>query len=146
MVANIVRKIVHSNGVCNNPKLFIQFNKINYMAFKKTFPIELDIITKEELLAKINSNSNYMLVDTIGSYDGNKNKIKTATTIDYPTVIDRRDDLKGFDEIIIYCKHSKCVASKKVAIGLKMLNISNILVYEGGIDEWEQNDLPIEKV
>ncbi|KPK03059.1 MAG: hypothetical protein AMK71_00120 [Nitrospira bacterium SG8_35_4] len=86
-----------------------------------------------------------MLVDTIGNYDGNRFKIRGATTIPYPEVIDRRQELLSFNEIIIYCKHSKCVASKKVALGLTLLNIRNVKVYEGGIDEWVESGLPVEE-
>ena len=86
-----------------------------------------------------------MLVDTIGKYDGNKYKIKGAKTIPYPEVIDRRKELMPYKEIIIYCKPRECRASKKVAIGLTLLNIPNIKVYEGGIDEWLENKLPVEE-
>jgi rhodanese-related sulfurtransferase len=115
------------------------------MPYTKEWSIPLEAITKEELLDRINSGANYVLVDTIGRYDGNKFKIKSATTIDYPTVVDRRNELTSFDETIIYCKHKECVASKKVASALISLNIKNIKIYEGGIDEWMENGLPVEE-
>ncbi len=116
------------------------------MPYIKEWNIPIEAITKEELLDRIEKSSDYILVDTIGKYDGNKYKIKSATTIDYPTVIDRRNELTGHDEIIIYCKHKECVASKKVASALLSLNIRNVKIYEGGIDEWTDEKLPIEEV
>lgn len=116
------------------------------MPYTKNWNIPLECITKEELLGRINDKANYILVDTIGNYDGNKYKVKTATTIDYPTVIDRRKELQGHGEIIIYCKHKDCVASKKVASALISLNVKNVKVYEGGIDEWVAHNLPVEEV
>jgi len=107
--------------------------------------MEIECIDKDELLDRINGKSDFILVDTVGSYDGNRFKISGATTIPYPEVIDRRQELLSCDEIIIYCKHSECRASKKVALGLTLLNISNVKVYEGGIDEWVESGLPVEE-
>lgn len=116
------------------------------MPYIKNWNIHLECITKEEILDRINNKADCVIVDTIGNYDGNKYKIKNATTIDYPTVIDRRKELLGYGEIIIYCKHKDCVASKKVASALISLNVKNVKVYEGGIDEWVESGLPIGKV
>ncbi len=116
------------------------------MAEQKEFVMFYQCIEKNELLERINNKSNFVLVDTVGNYGGNKYRIKGATTIPYPEVIDRRNELISYDEIIIYCKHKKCVASKKRAIGLMLLNIPNVKVYEGGIDEWVALGLPVEEV
>lgn len=114
------------------------------MPYLKEWKVELECIDKEELLERINGTSNFILIDTIGTYDGNQYKIKKATTIPYKEVVDRRDELASFDEIIIYCKHKDCVASKKVAVALKSLNVPNVIIYEGGIDEWKTCGLPLE--
>jgi rhodanese-related sulfurtransferase len=115
------------------------------MPYKIDLNLSLECIDKKELLDRINNDSNFVLVDTIGTYDGNKYRIKGATTIPYTEVINRRKELTTFEEIIIYCKHKDCVASKKVALGLQLLNIPNVKVYEGGIDEWVASDLPVEE-
>jgi len=114
------------------------------MSYQINFNTPIDCLDKDELLDIINGQSNFILVDTIGKYDGNKFKIKGSKTIPYPEVVDRRKELESFDEIIIYCKHKNCVASKKVASGLKLQNIAHVKVYEGGIDEWTSNNLPVE--
>jgi rhodanese-related sulfurtransferase len=116
------------------------------MPYEKEWKLMLDCINKDELLQRINGISNFILIDTIGSYDGNKYKIKRATTIPYKEVIDRRNEITSYDEIIVYCKHRDCVASKKVATALKSLNVPNVKIYEGGIDEWTENNLPVEEV
>ncbi len=114
------------------------------MSYTINYCPDIECIDKGELLDRINGKSNYILVDTIGKYDDNIFKIKGARTIPYTEVIDRRQELLPFGEIIIYCKHSDCVASKKVALGLKLLNVPNVKVYEGGIDEWVESGLPVE--
>ncbi len=115
------------------------------MSYRIKFDITLDCIDRDELLRRINEQAGLVLVDTIGHYDGNRFKIKGAKTIPYPEVIDRRKELLPFKEIIVYCKRKTCVASKKVASGLKLLNIPNVKVYEGGIEEWMEHNLPVEE-
>lgn len=115
------------------------------MTYQLDWNIPLDCITKETLLQKLNSGRNIILVDTIGTYDGNRYRIKGAKTIPFPDVPDRRSELLEYDEVIIYCKDKRCVASKKTAAVLKLLKFSNIKVYEGGIDEWVEAGLPVEE-
>ncbi len=115
------------------------------MSYQREFSLSLECIDKNELLARINSTGNFVVVDTVGTYNGNRMKIKGAKTIPYPEVIDRRNELISYDEIIIYCKHKDCKASKKVALGLKLLNVPHVKVYEGGIDEWIEHKLPVEE-
>ncbi len=115
------------------------------MPYQINFNMSLECIDKNELVNRINEKSDFVLVDTIGKYDGNRYRIKGAKTVPYTEVIDRRNELTPFDEIIIYCKHKTCNASKKVALGLKLLNVPNVKVYEGGIDEWAAHDLPVEE-
>jgi rhodanese-related sulfurtransferase len=115
------------------------------MPYQIEFNISLECIDKNELLKRINERANFVLVDTVGKYNGNRFKIKGAKTIPYPEVIGRRKELIPYKEIIIYCKNKDCKASKKVALGLKLLNITDVKVYEGGIDEWIENNLPVEE-
>lgn len=116
------------------------------MAYQINFNIALDCVEKDELLKLLEEKADFVLVDTIGAYNGNRYKIKGATTIPYTEVVDRREELLKYKEIIVYCKEKSCVASKKVASALKMLNVPNVKVYEGGIVEWMENNLPVEEV
>lgn len=116
------------------------------MGYQINFNIALDCVEKDELLKRFEQKADFVLVDTIGAYNGNKHKIKGATTIPYTEVVDRRRELLKYKEIIVYCKEKSCVASKKVASALKMLNVPNVKVYEGGIVEWMANNLPVEEV
>ncbi|UCE71477.1 MAG: hypothetical protein JSU99_09335 [Nitrospiraceae bacterium] len=116
------------------------------MAYQINFELTLDCLDKDEILDRINNNADCVIVDTVGGYDGNKYKIKGAKTIPYPEIADRRSELSPYHEIIVYCKHKTCSASKKVASILTLLKVPNIKVYEGGIDEWVDSGLPIEEV
>jgi rhodanese-related sulfurtransferase len=115
------------------------------MPYRKTLTIPLEFVTKGEILQRINKNANFVLLDTIGTYEGNKFKIKGAKTIPFPEVIDRRGELAPYDETIVYCRNKKCPASKIAAMGLKLQKVPNVKVYEGGIEEWMEHDLPVEE-
>ncbi len=114
------------------------------MSYLKEFKISLECINKDELLKRINEQADFILVDTIGKYNGNRFRIKGSKTIPYPEVADRRDELTRYNEIVIYCKNKDCRASGKAALGLTLLNVQNVKIYEGGIDEWLENSLPVE--
>jgi rhodanese-related sulfurtransferase len=116
------------------------------MSYQIAFNISLECVNKDELLGLFERKADFVLVDTIGTYGGNRYRIRGATTIPYTEVVDRRKELLKYNEIIIYCKDKTCVASKKVASALKMLNVPNVKVYEGGIIEWMENGLPVEEL
>ena len=115
------------------------------MSYQLDWNIKLDCVSKESLLKRFEEKKDFILIDTIGTYNGNKYKIKGAATIPYTEVVDRRREFMHYGEIIVYCKEKSCVASKKVASALKMLNVPDVKVYEGGIVEWEENNLPVEE-
>ena len=116
------------------------------MSYQIEWSIPLDCLSKESVQERLNGNGgNFVLVDTIGTYNGNKYRIKGATTIPYLEVPLRKNELLKYDEIIVYCSEKSCVASKKTASALKMMNVPNVKVYEGGIAEWLAHDLPVEE-
>lgn len=115
------------------------------MTYQLDWNIPLDCVSKETLLQKLTGGQNLILVDTIGTFDGNRYRIKGAKTIPFPDIQDRRNELLGYEEVIIYCKNKRCVASKKAAAVLKLLKVPNVKIYEGGIDEWIESGLPVEE-
>ncbi len=115
------------------------------MPYRKTFTISLEFITKGEIIQRINKNSNFVLVDTTGIHEDNTFKIKGAKTILLQEITDRRLELAGFDETVLYGKNSLCPDARIAAMCLKLLHIPNIKVYKGGIDEWMAHKLPVEE-
>ncbi len=89
--------------------------------------------------------SNFVLLDTTGLHEDNKFKIKGANPIPFAEIIDRRKELASYDETIVYCKNTMCLHAKTAAMGLKLLKIKNVKIYEGGIDEWIAYNLPVEE-
>lgn len=47
--------------------------------------------------------------------------------------------------IVVYCSGSSCEDSTLVQESLKALGFTNVSVFRGGWDEWEENNLPVEE-
>ena len=61
---------------------------------------------------------------------------------DYEDIIDDLDDASLY---IIYCSGEGCSLSEELAFYLyENFQFKNLLIYEGGIPEWKNNQLPIE--
>jgi rhodanese-related sulfurtransferase len=118
------------------------------MPYKLKHCWTLESLDKDELLERVSGKhgSKFVLIDTIGKYDGNKFRIRGATTMRYLEAIDRRNELLRYDEIIVYCRGKGCPLSEKVAVGLKLFDIPNVKVYKGGIEEWMAHHLPVEEI
>lgn len=115
------------------------------MAYRKTFEVKVDYITKENILERMEQRKNFVIVDTIWTHKDNRHRLKGAKTIPYPDVLDRRRELEGYDEVIVYCTKHTCPGSKIIAIGLQLLDVPNVKVYEGGIREWMDHGLPVDE-
>lgn len=49
-------------------------------------------------------------------------------------------------EIVVYCAGPQCPASRNAAEKLTTLGYTNVLAYEGGLEEWKQAGYEIEKI
>ncbi len=47
--------------------------------------------------------------------------------------------------VIIYCEGYGCDMGERLAVILEDFGFSNLMVYDGGIEEWESYGMPIEK-
>lgn len=115
------------------------------MPYRKTLEIPMEFIGEEELQQRIRDKTSTIIVDTVWTHGGNRFRIKGATTIPYPEVLDRRRELEQNDEVVVYCTKKTCPGSKIIALGLKLLNVPNVKVYEGGIRGWIERGLPVEE-
>ncbi len=70
--------------------------------------------------------------------------IKGSINVPVNKLVEYVAELPKDTEIILYCAHYQCPASKKAWHSLNLLGYTNIWAYEGGIVEWFQKGLPIE--
>ena len=115
------------------------------MPYRKTYEVSLEFVDTDGLLQRMQDRANFILVDTVWTHNGNRHRIRGAETIPYPEVLDRRAELEPYDEVIVYCTKKSCPGSKIIALGLKLLNVRNVKVYEDGIQGWMKQGLPVEE-
>ena len=115
------------------------------MPYRKTYEVSLEFINEDELMQRMRDRENFVLVDTVWTHGGNRYRIKGAKTMPYPETLDRRHELRHYDEVIVYCTKKTCPGSKIIAKGLKLLDVPNVKVYEGGIRGWMERGLPVEE-
>lgn len=70
--------------------------------------------------------------------------IKDSINIPLESLAEAGKTLDKNEEIILYCAHYQCPASKKAWHILNELGFTNIKAYEGGIVEWYQRGYPID--
>ncbi len=116
------------------------------MAEGKTYVFFYKCISHRELLRRIREQSNFLLIDLIGNYQGNDIRIKGSTSIPYYDLIDRRREFRPYSEIILYCRNKTCNAARKRAVGLQLAGYERVLVYDAGLDDWVRHGLPVEKL
>ncbi len=101
---------------------------------------DLKLITTEELKAKLDSkeNFNFWNVLTDEYYNGELIPGSIRISLDVVGKTARSLDLPKDKEIIVYCAGPGCPQSKTAQEKLTALGYTNVLTYEGGIEEWQK--------
>ncbi len=124
---------------------FQSYRKVITMPYRKTYEVPLEFLDEEEVLSRLEDQSSNIVIDTVWTHGANRYRIRGAVTVPYPEVLDRRKEFESYREIILYCTKKNCPGSKLLALGLKLLNVKNVKVYEGGIQGWMERGLPVEE-
>jgi rhodanese-related sulfurtransferase len=112
---------------------------------EKSFVFFYKCLQRNEVLQRLEKSDRFLVVDLIGSYNGNRVKIPGSLTIQYPELIDRRKELRTYKEVILYTSNKMCNAARKRAVGLQLAGFDNVLVYDAGLDDWIEHGLPVEE-
>lgn len=103
-------------------------------------------ITRQELQAKIESNSAFYLVETLGETCFRHSHLPRAINLPPNTTEQLALTLlpdKNAD-IVLYCLDLECVASLDAAHALERIGYTNLYEYEGGKQDWVEAGLPTE--
>jgi rhodanese-related sulfurtransferase len=106
--------------------------------------INVPTINKDQLLAKIKNNDGVQIVNVLSPKDYGKGFIKGSEKIPLDQLDSRLVELDKTKEVVTYCASSECNASMKAAEKL-MAKGFKVKAYEGGIKEWSEAGLPIDK-
>ncbi|MFW9822087.1 MAG: rhodanese-like domain-containing protein [Candidatus Thorarchaeota archaeon] len=103
---------------------------------------KIDLITCEELKAKIDRNDDFKLVFTLGEWHYKAMHIPGSLHIDSPEKI--LGNLEKNDDIVVYCASVSCPASVMAYHALKNNGFPYVRRFAGGLEEWQQNGFPLE--
>jgi rhodanese-related sulfurtransferase len=103
-------------------------------------------IGRDELWAKIESGSPFVLVDALAPISYAGAHLPGAINIP-PTSVDNLHERRIPDrdtEIVVYCANPSCESSVEVAARLVELGYRSVRHYAGGKEEWRDAGLPLE--
>ncbi len=133
---------------CNSDKLQSQRqgNKEECCSTDKEYAhtTNVETISKDQLLAKINANNNIQIVNVLNPQYYGKGFIKGSKKIPLEQLNSRLNELDKTKEVVTYCAGYECSASMKAAEKL-MAQGFMVKAYEGGIKEWTDAGLPTDK-
>ena len=106
-------------------------------------------IIKIDQCKKMYDSGNTFFVDARDSLLFVEGHISGAINIHFEShdddiILEKLDGVANDDFIIIYCSGGNCDLSEELGNHLfEYLSYSNILLYEGGFSEWEENGYPV---
>lgn len=102
----------------------------------------MNIISREELKAKLERGDNFKLVMTMGEWAYNQAHIPGSLNIS--DMEQAQQQLALDDEIVVYCANAPCPASQAAYHYLERNGYTNIRRYAGGLEDWEAAGYPLE--
>lgn len=103
--------------------------------------MDIDVIEREELKAKLDRGDDFKLVMTLGDWAFKAKHIPGSLNIS--RVEQGEELLDPDDEIVVYCSNEACVASIAAYKMLKDEGFDNVRRYSGGLLDWEDAGLPL---
>jgi rhodanese-related sulfurtransferase len=104
--------------------------------------VQMRLITRDELKAKLDAGINIKLVNTLGEAAFRKARIPGSINASSPDQLP--DSILRDDEIIVYCTNPGCIASQTAYIQLTERGFNDVCRYAGGIADWMDAGYPVE--
>jgi rhodanese-related sulfurtransferase len=104
--------------------------------------MDIDVIDREELKAKLDRGNDFKLVMVLGDWAFSAKHIPGSLNIS--TIEEGEKELDPDDEIVVYCSNDACVASIAAYKILKDKGVKNVRRYSGGLMDWESAGYPLE--
>ncbi len=109
---------------------------------------EAETILSLEAFLNVRKHPGVVILDARPADDFEQAHIPGARSLpesDWAKLLPRVLQNLSFDhEIVVYCSGIECESAEEVAARLQEVGYSNVKVYAGGWDEWEEHDLPFE--
>jgi rhodanese-related sulfurtransferase len=111
-------------------------------------PISSDVpvrtIERDEVRRKADARDpRFKLVMTLGDWEFRTKRIPGS--LHFKDASDMLSKLRKDDEIVVYCTNPPCLASVAAYQRLVQEGYANVRRYAGGIEDWENAGLPLER-
>lgn len=106
----------------------------------------VDRVERKELKWKMDRAEPFVLLEILPEEEYRKGHLPGALSVPPDRVAELVPDLvRDRDaEVVVYCSHSECMASRRAAQELEALGYTNVRAYEGGKRDWIDHALPLE--
>jgi len=95
----------------------------------------MNVISREELKAKLDRGDKFKLVMTLNDWAYNAKHIPGSINIS--SMADATRLLDPEDEIVVYCSDAACIASQAAYQYLVKRGYKNVHRYSGGLADWD---------
>jgi rhodanese-related sulfurtransferase len=102
----------------------------------------MDLITREELKARIDAAEKFKLVMALNEFAFNAMHIPGS--IHFQSADQAFELLDPDDDIVVYCSDEACVASKFAYEALVRAGYRHVRRYAGGLSDWAAAGYPLE--
>jgi rhodanese-related sulfurtransferase len=121
--------------VCCYPEFISEMNE-------QSGAFVMQIISREELKAKMDSKQPFKLVMVLGKWHFSQKRLPGSIQIN--TLETALETLRPDDEIVLYCTGGVCMASIQAYHTLKANGYERVRRYDGGLIEWDAAGYPLE--
>ena len=103
----------------------------------------MNLISRDELREKLERHDEFRLVMTLPARSNANRRIPTSVSVD--PAGDALDGLDPDEEIVVYCGGAYCAESIYAYYRLERAGFTHVRRYAGGIPDWEEAGLPLER-
>ncbi len=100
------------------------------------------IITCEELKARLDAGDEFHFCMIAPQWQWDARHIPGSVCVPDPAAAMR--ELKPDDHIVVYCSSVDCSTSRQAALMLDEAGFENVWHFEGGLQAWEDAELPFQ--
>jgi rhodanese-related sulfurtransferase len=107
----------------------------------------MQTITTDQLRRELDAATHPIVVDVLPPKDFRASHLPSAINVPIGPYFDQQIQRAVPDKnqrVVVYCRNNECAASEQAADAMERAGYTNVMRYQGGIDEWTETGLPVE--
>lgn len=109
----------------------------------------MQTINAQQLAEMMERGDEFMLVNVLSEEQFQAHHVPGSRNVPVsePDFVQRVEQMAGSRDrpVVVYCANTACTASPTAAKQLEEAGFTHVIDFEGGIEEWEQAQQPVEK-